>query len=113
MRTLSRLSHSTNNLFERHAGGGSETRHSPGLAVHGCGGQVLGDGGVRLELLPLGQPGGEPAHFPGGQGNVSDAELRAELSEGLVFGSPGLDGGVGVGQRLEEMCLNVQIVTET
>ena len=68
---------------------------------------------MGLELLLLGQPRRKPTHLPGSEGDVSDAKLLAELPESLVFGGSGLDGGVGVGKRLEEVGLHVQVVTET
>ena len=68
---------------------------------------------MGLEFLLFGQPRGEPAHFPGSEGDVSDAKLRAELPQSLVFGGSRLDGGVGVGETLEVVCLHIQIVTKT
>ena len=68
---------------------------------------------MGLQTLLLAEPGGEPTHLPGGERDVRDAELLAELSQSLVLGCAGLDGGVRVGERLEEMRLNVQVVTET
>ena len=113
MRTLSRLSHPPDNLLEGHAGGGRETRHPSGFAVHGCGRQILKHRGVGLEFPLLGQPRRKPTHLPGSERDVSDAKLRAELPESLVFGGSRLDGGVGVGQRLEVVGLHIQIVPKT
>ena len=68
---------------------------------------------MRREAFLLDEPGGEPAHLPGGEGDMGDTELVAELSQGLVLGGPGLDGGVGISDGLEEMCLHVEVVAET
>ena len=68
---------------------------------------------MRLEFLLLGQPRGKPTHFPGSERDMSDAKLRAELPQSLVFGGSRFDGGVGVGETLEVMCLHVQVITET
>ena len=68
---------------------------------------------MGLQTPLLAEPGGEPAHLPGGEGDVGDAELVAELSQRLVLGGSRLDGGVCVGERLEEVRLDVQVVTET
>ena len=68
---------------------------------------------MGLQTFLLAEPGGEPAHLPGGEGDVGDTELVAELSQGLVLGGPGLDGGVGISDGLEKMCLHVEVVAET
>ena len=68
---------------------------------------------MSLQAFLLAEPSGESAHFPCGERNVSDAVLVAELPQSLVLGGAGLDGGVGVGKRLVEVRLDVQVVTET
>ena len=113
MRSLGGFSHASDHLLERHAGRGRLARDAPGLAVHGCGGQVLQYRAVRLELLFLKLPGGKSTHFPSSERDVGDTELRAKLPESLVLGSSGLDGDVGVGKGLEVVRLHVQVVTET
>ena len=68
---------------------------------------------MSLQAFLLAEPGGESAHFPGDERDVRDTELVAELPQSLVLGGAGLDGGVGVGKRLVEVRLDVQVVTET
>ena len=52
-------------------------------------------------VLLVAEPNRKPAQLPGGEGEVSDAVLGAELSQGFVFGGAGLESSVTISEGLK------------
>lgn len=64
-------------------------------------------------VLLVAEPNRKPAQLPGGEGEVSDAVLGAELSQGFVFGGAGLESSVTISEGLKIVSFYIQVVTKT